>query len=361
MATSVEPVHYGGYPAPTPITVRLAMRASLRRLAKRLGLPVRAYFNPRFESLQSRLSEVEQHIASLTRESVDPIQVFSRQASERTVHMTATLETLTHSFEVFQESAAEMAAIIGRSLDNLTNQSDATLEAVRALAAATNQTPGLPKEGQDRAQRPTGSMSHRPYGDGLECINERIVEHAYALRAIASLTPGARVLVVGATESSLSLSLASIGFQVTAVDPRPYPHSHPNLTKVIGGVESIEYAELYDAILCLSTLQHIGVSLGESPRAGDADLDATRRMRELARPQALLVLAVPYGSQNALARDSRVYDDERLSLVLEGWRVENREVALCLGPTTWILEDPKAPGPDAAQRVAMVTARASCA
>ena len=42
---------------------------------------------------------------------------------------------------------------------------------------------------------------------------------------------------MGASESTVALSLASLGYEVTAIDPRPYPFDHPRLRVVVGNVE----------------------------------------------------------------------------------------------------------------------------
>src|SRR5207249_9786836 len=62
------------------------------------------------------------------------------------------------------------------------------------------------------------SVIHEPGNVALANVNERIVEIPYAFRALASIAQGAKVLDVGASESMVSLSLASLGYEVTAID-----------------------------------------------------------------------------------------------------------------------------------------------
>ena len=52
-------------------------------------------------------------------------------------------------------------------------------------------------------------------------VNERIAEFPFVFRALSAVPPGALILDVGASESTLCLSLATLGYRVTAIDPRP--------------------------------------------------------------------------------------------------------------------------------------------
>src|SRR3989442_9806581 len=62
---------------------------------------------------------------------------------------------------------------------------------------------------------------------------ERIVEVPFVLRHLDA-PPGSRILDFGCSESPVALHLASLGYQVLAVDLRPYPFPHPNLTVIRG-------------------------------------------------------------------------------------------------------------------------------
>ena len=57
-------------------------------------------------------------------------------------------------------------------------------------------------------------------------VNERIIEVPFVLQR---LPKSGRILDVGCSNSALSLQLACMGYQVTAIDVRHYPFSHPNL------------------------------------------------------------------------------------------------------------------------------------
>src|SRR4030081_2990637 len=59
-------------------------------------------------------------------------------------------------------------------------------------------------------------------------ITERIVEVPFVLQHLC-LPEHSRLLEFGCSQSLVSLQLASLGYEVSAVDIEDYPFSHPNL------------------------------------------------------------------------------------------------------------------------------------
>jgi 2-polyprenyl-3-methyl-5-hydroxy-6-metoxy-1,4-benzoquinol methylase len=200
------------------------------------------------------------------------------------------------------------------------------------------------------------------YGPGtvrIAGVNERIVEVPFVFRESHRFTPGSRVIDVGASESLVSLSLASLGHQVTAVDPRGYLVDHPNLTQVRSTLQELDSPEPFDAAVLLSMIEHVGIDHYEQAVDPDADLQLMARLRELVRPEGLLLLTTPFGR----ARDAgfqRIYDDVRLRRLLEGWTVSSVEVVEQTTPTSWVRTDLGIePIEDDVSRVVMVVASRS--
>ena len=167
-------------------------------------------------------------------------------------------------------------------------------------------------------------------------VNERIVEVPYVFGAVARLSPGSRVLDFGATESTVSLSLAALGFDVTAADLRPYPLQHPNLRNVIGPIEQWDGPEQpFDAIVCLSALEHVGLgAYDEAPSDLDLDRRIVERFGTWLRPAGELVLTAPYGRWE-VADTQRVYDAAHLEALLAGWTVVDRTVCVQTAHDRW--------------------------
>jgi hypothetical protein len=187
-------------------------------------------------------------------------------------------------------------------------------------------------------------------------VNERIVEQPFVFGAIAQLGGPARILDVGGSESTVGLSLATLGHDVTIVDPRAHPLAHPNLTHEACRLDELpDDVERFEAVVVLSAVEHFGLehydsassidgsSVAKNGVGGDderLDLAAMKRLRELARPGALLVLTVPFAAQPSVDDFQRVYDEDGLAELLRGWDVQT---SLRVGRTdrlTWALGEP---------------------
>jgi len=175
-------------------------------------------------------------------------------------------------------------------------------------------------------------------------VNERIVEIPWCMGVAASLEPGSRVLDFGATESTLSLSLASLGLEVTATDLRPYPLSHPRLQVVVGPIEQWTGPEHpLDAVFCVSAIEHVGLgAYEESPTEGELDRQIVEQFGQWLKPGGELVLTAPYGHW-AVDDLQRVYDANHLDVLLHGWTVTHRAVCVQTAHDRWERHDSEPP------------------
>ncbi|MEA3019766.1 MAG: hypothetical protein QOI47_1290 [Actinomycetota bacterium] len=175
-------------------------------------------------------------------------------------------------------------------------------------------------------------------------VNERIVELPYVLGAVASLPAGSHVLDFGATESTVALSLASLGHDVVASDLRPYPLSHPRLRSIVGAIERWDGPDRpFDAVVCLSALEHVGLgAYEEAPSDLGLDRDIAERFKRWLRPGGELVLTAPYGIWS-VGETQRVYDAEHLSALLDGWRIVDRVVCVQTAHDRWERADGEPP------------------
>lgn len=153
-------------------------------------------------------------------------------------------------------------------------------------------------------------------------MNERIVELPFAIQSIMSLPKGSRILDAGCTESPLSIQLATMGYLVTGYDYRPYPYTHPNLDFVQGDLLKLPFDdELFAAVLCISTLEHIGISYYDQVLSDDhSAVQVIEQLRRVLKRQGTLVLSVPYGVPE-IKGHNRIYDARELESVLKGFRI----------------------------------------
>lgn len=168
-------------------------------------------------------------------------------------------------------------------------------------------------------------------------VNERIVEVPWAFRTLSGLDPGARILEIGAAESTFALSMAALGYRVTALDLHPLPYTHQNLESFAVPFEDWEPPpERFDAAFLISTIEHFGLgAYGETAGTAGADRAAIERVGELLAEDGFLVLTTPYGTAQVNALE-RVYDEHALDALLKGWTVTERRTIVRVDRQTWV-------------------------
>src|SRR5215211_6096493 len=302
-------------------------KGGVRAFAKKLAWPARRFFDPRFTAVLQEIDGIKRIVAADA------------------------------------AAASELATFTGRSLDTLLAYGEQHARSLEEIDDNTARVLNYAASHEGFAAQanlwfnPALLVAYKPKGVELRWVNERIVEVPYAFRALSGLEPGATVLDVGSTESSVSLSLATLGYEVTAVDPRPNPLSHERLHVVAAHIEDWDHAAQFDAVVCLSTIEHVGTAAYGQPASDERlDLRAMARMRALARPGGLLVLTTAVGTPS-LSESGRVYDREGLDELLAGWDVSDLTLVQRRDATTWdtVEQAVEQLGPEA-ETVAMITA-----
>jgi SAM-dependent methyltransferase len=165
--------------------------------------------------------------------------------------------------------------------------------------------------------------------------SERIVEKAWVLRHLADLIGGAKILDCGCTESFLSLELASNGFFVTGIDVRPYPLQHPNFDFIQGDITAVPLpSAFFDAIILLSTIEHIGLGWYGDPKGEIMLSNAIKEVHRLLKPGGHLLLTVPFGKP-AVAPLHRIFDAQQLRHLLKDFNIEALEYGIKMDERTW--------------------------
>ncbi len=103
---------------------------------------------------------------------------------------------------------------------------------------------------------------------------------------------------------------------MTVWDQRPYPFRHPGL-KVIRRdlfANGPEPDPSFQAIVSVSTIEHLGIGAYGDTVIGDADRRGVSRLWDMLRPGGRLIATVPAG-RRALQRGYRVYDPAALAEV----------------------------------------------
>ena len=163
-------------------------------------------------------------------------------------------------------------------------------------------------------------------------INERSVEVPFVLQ---HLPAAGSILEVGSTNSSLALQLASLGYQISCVDVRPYEFDHPNLYCYQGDIAQLSALPhaAFDAAILISTIEHVGLGhYGDTVELTDrAFFDIVARYL---RPGGTMLITVPFG-QAFTCGWYRVYDSDALARLTQGYEIVDRRYARRLSLLQW--------------------------
>jgi SAM-dependent methyltransferase len=333
-----------------------------KRLARRVGSPLVGYFDNRFGELLVRLDQLHETVdearkhsaadASTIAELSFAVGRFGDVFSARMEEVASRLERLMIESGLLSEPGPIVDSAAGSLIGGPVSEVGPGLAELMSWANSF-----IGWAGQSGLRMNDGVYSDWvPGGYVLREVNERIVELPFAFGALADLEPGARVLDVGSCESTLALAFASVGYDVTALDIRPYPFDHPNLTIVTEPIEEwTGPEEPFDAVFAISTIEHLGQgAYGEGHSTERVDQVAMDLFRKWLRPGGELVLTVPYGIAGANELE-RTYDAAGLKELLDGWEIRQQVVYEQVDPHTWV----PAAGDPTRRGVALVRAVAS--
>ena len=146
-------------------------------------------------------------------------------------------------------------------------------------------------------------------------LSEQAIENPFLLRRIDPTVR--KVLDFGAFESTLPLSLAALGLDVTVVDQRRYPFGSERLRvlehDILQPLDSLDSD--FDLVYSISTVEHVGLGDYGDPVHPEGDRIALANLWEKVRPGGQLVVSVPAG-RPTVQRGYRVYDEPSLRRVL---------------------------------------------
>ncbi|MFX0075462.1 MAG: class I SAM-dependent methyltransferase [Candidatus Hermodarchaeota archaeon] len=128
-------------------------------------------------------------------------------------------------------------------------------------------------------------------------VNERIIEHSFVLNRIDFDGKGQQALEFGCTKSYLAIQLASLGYNVVAIDLRNYIFDHPNLTFYQENILNLDEEETFDLITAISVLEHIGLgAYGEEKKDSDL-INILKKISKLLKPKGKFIATFPFGQK----------------------------------------------------------------
>lgn len=340
-------------------------------MAKRFPALFRNYFNARFEAMAAEIREVRGALNGNAAEPSTAATSFADAVSARL------LEGVHESLDRQHDDLMSVVALLGRSVDQTADGIAELLEG--AEAASGGATPARPRresrdwlvpiapghvdlaphrslDDLDKAHadvanfaaghrgwasqaglwfNPPISVNHEAGRVSVADINERVAEIPFVYSSLGGLPRGSRVLDIGSCESTVAIGLASLGYVVTALDPRPYPLRHANLTNVLSPIEDFRPDEPFDAAILLSAIEHFGLGSYDLPTNEAADQEAMDAVWNALRPGGTLVLTTPYGDAPTTELERTYMPDQIDRLFSRGWDVTDRTYLTKVSRTEW--------------------------
>ena len=156
-------------------------------------------------------------------------------------------------------------------------------------------------------------------------LNERVVEIPYVLSEVSKLSNCKEILDFGCSASLVPQYFSSLGYNVTGLDLRDYPYEFPNFTFVKEDLfKSSLQEDSFDALVCISTLEHVGLGFyGTEQRTDDfADIVAVKKLKSMIKPGGSFLLTVPFGKYH-VNEHMRVYNSERIQKITDEFNVKD--------------------------------------
>jgi SAM-dependent methyltransferase len=160
-------------------------------------------------------------------------------------------------------------------------------------------------------------------GGGPTLQGDRWIEWSFCFARLAE--GNGRTLDFGSDIGFLALGAAQRGHEVVAFDREELDidYEHERVHAVQGDVLTYDFGgERFDQIINCSTVEHVGLS-GRygSFEAPDGDLEAMATLRGLLTPTGRMILTIPVGRDLVAAPLHRVYGEERLPRLLQGFTI----------------------------------------
>jgi Caenorhabditis protein of unknown function, DUF268 len=183
--------------------------------------------------------------------------------------------------------------------------------------------PGVTRALARAGQLAAGAAQRLESDSGPTLQGDRWVEWSFCFARLAE-GPGT-TLDFGADIGFLSLAAAQRGHDVVALDrmPSALDYSHPRVRPLQGDIlDAPLRGQSFDQVINCSSVEHVGLAgrYGSRPEP-DGDLRAMAALRELLAEGGRQILTIPVGRDMVCAPLHRIYGEQRLPLLLEGYEI----------------------------------------
>jgi len=151
----------------------------------------------------------------------------------------------------------------------------------------------------------------------------------------------AMIMDIGSVGSLLPLKLAQEGHKVFTVDTRQYHEKHPNITSINKDINSINFPEnFFDEIICVSVLEHIGMSAYGDPSYQDGDKLTVQKFNKILKISGKLLITMPFAGEYKilpwLDTYEKIYDYKTIRKLFNNWEMVKEEFYFPKSSKNWI-------------------------
>ena len=154
--------------------------------------------------------------------------------------------------------------------------------------------------------------------------SDRDMEYPWMLENIG-IKEG-RLLDVGSTACGLLYAHLPKTIEIHGINLNEQKNSNPDIKLKTSDIRKTDYPDNYfDAITCISTLEHIGVSgRYNSDDDPEGDRKAVEEMRRILKPEGILLITVPYGARDVLPIN-KLYNKERIDKLMINLNIASKK------------------------------------
>jgi len=146
---------------------------------------------------------------------------------------------------------------------------------------------------------------------------------------------------IGSVGSLLPLKLAQKGHKIFTVDTRQYHEKHPNITSINKDINSTDFRDnFFDEIVCVSVLEHIGMSAYGDPSYQDGDKLTVQKFNKILKISGKLLITMPFAGEYKilpwLDTYEKIYNYKSIMTLFKDWTLIKEEYYIPESQKNWI-------------------------